>query len=579
MRRIAPLTIALCAILAIAATTHDSPPPSRSATVAVTDDGRIVAVNHDSASVTIVDGAEKHEIRVCSRTQTVVTSASRAFVACGDGLVAKIDLTTRTVERMAAAGVEPFGVALDGERLYVSDTGGAAVRVLDAGTLATLATIATEEYPRGLALHAGRLYVTHFRSGRISIIDTATNAVTRVIGSVVGANLSQAIVVDPDTNRLYVPQTRSNSANAALLFDTTVFPIVAVVNLGSESLPIDRLLIDLIDRPSNMPFDAVLTSSKKLYVVHAGSDDVSVIDAATKKKIAHIGVGSNPRGIALSPDERLAYVNNALSGTLSVIDTATDQIVSTIPLTTIALPPDVLNGKILFHTSNRTTLAKDRWISCATCHFDGSVDGRTWFFRDGPRNTTPLFDLTPTLPLHWSGDLDELQDVESTIRIVQAGSGLADGDSFCTPTCNVNPPNANRSKDLDDLAAFMVSLRPPRRLYVRTEAARRGESHFLGRAGCVSCHPAPLYTDRKTHDVGTGAGDDVERKGNRFDTPSLRGLADTAPYLHDGSAATIRDAITRHTDTGALTPPELDEIVAFLQSIPLPQPKQRAVRH
>ena len=134
------------------------------------------------------------------------------------------------------------------------------------------------------------------------------------------------------------------------------------------------------------------------------------------KAVAHLALGSNPRGIALAPDERFAYVNNTLSGSVSVIDVAANAVVATIDVTTIPLAANILNGKRLFHTSNRTTLSKDRWISCATCHFDGGADGRTWFFRDGPRNTTALFGIGGTLPMHWSGDLDELQDVESTIR-------------------------------------------------------------------------------------------------------------------------------------------------------------------
>lgn len=164
------------------------------------------------------------------------------------------------------------------------------------------------------------------------------------------------------------------------------------------------------------------------------------------------------------------------------------------------------------------------------------------------------------------------------MRTIQSGTGLATGDSHCEPACDRSTPNAGRSKDLDDLAAFMASLRPPHRDPTLSDAAVRGRALFEDpRVDCASCHPTPLYTDRKTHDVGTGS-DPKERKGSAFDTPSLRGLYDTAPYLHDGSAATLGDVLARHGRTGALTSAEREDLIAFLRSIPFLEPRRRAVR-
>src|SRR6202007_1401752 len=191
----------------------------------------------------------------------------------------------------------------------------------------------------------GKLYVTHFRSGRLSMIDTATLAVERVIATGGDSTLSQALWIAGD--RAWLPQTRSNSSNQALLFDTTVFPIVSAVDLtDGVNLTRDRIAIDIADRPSNMPLDLALTSAGKMFVVLAGSDDVSVIAGA--KAVAHLAVGSNPRGVALAPDERFAYVNNTLSGSVSVIDVAANAVVATVDVTTIPLAASILNGKRLF---------------------------------------------------------------------------------------------------------------------------------------------------------------------------------------------------------------------------------------
>ena len=74
------------------------------------------------------------------------------------------------------------------------------------------------------------------------------------------------------------------------------------------------------------------------------------------------------------------------------------------------------------------------------------------------------------------------------------------------------------------------------------------------------------------HDVGTGDGPD-EGFGPAFDTPSLRGVWDGAPYLHDGSAPTLLDVLTnrnagdRHGRTSQLTEGEIQDLIAFLRSL------------
>ena len=102
-------------------------------------------------------------------------------------------------------------------------------------------------------------------------------------------------------------------------------------------------------------------------------------------------------------------------------------------------------------------------------------------------------------------------------------------------------------------------------------AATRGKKLFE-KAGCASCHPAPLYTDKEMYDVGTRT--DRNLKGREeFDTPTLIELYRTGPYLHDGRAATLTDVITtcnpddEHGETSKLTPAQKADLVAFLMSL------------
>jgi cytochrome c peroxidase len=80
-----------------------------------------------------------------------------------------------------------------------------------------------------------------------------------------------------------------------------------------------------------------------------------------------------------------------------------------------------------------------------------------------------------------------------------------------------------------------------------------------------------MYTDLRTHKVGTSGRHD--RTEDRFDTPALVELWRTAPFLHDGSAATLRDVLTtrnlqdQHGRTSHLSPQALDDLAEYLRSL------------
>jgi MYXO-CTERM domain-containing protein len=236
------------------------------------------------------------------------------------------------------------------------------------------------------------------------------------------------------------------------------------------------------------------------------------------------------------------------------------------------------------------------------------MDGRTWDLTqsgEGLRNTIDLRGRAGMGhgPVHWSANFDEIQDFENAIVGDFGGTGLADDGEPPHPPLDARP-NAGRSTDLDDLAAFVSSLADGAESPYRTrdgwlgEAARRGKIVFeSAEVGCTGCHSAPRFTDSVLaddpadyvlHDVGTLGEDSGGRLGAPLvglDTPSLIGLWDTAPYLHDGSAASLRDVITtrnlddRHGRTSSLSDGELDDLVAYILSIdgrpdepPIPMP-------
>ena len=540
-----------------------------------------MAVNPDSDSVTVLDAQSLQilaEIPVGDdpRTLAIAPDSQSALVTNHAGAtLSLLDLAQLVEVGSYAVGSMPYGVVTDGARVFVSEFAPGHVGVLDHNSGERLAHIAVAPFPAGLALSAdgASLYVTHLFSGRVTLIDARSLEVKANITTGASTNLSQFVAISPNGTKAYLPQTRSNVTNTAMLFDNTVFAVVNVLDLGALRLIIrERVTLDTADQPVNMPFAVALSpDGKMLYLANAGSDDLSVIDLSTNQGVAHISVGANPRGIAISPDGARVFVNNVLDGTLSVMETEMHTIAETVTLTEIPLPEPILLGKRIFNSAAAPVLTTDNWISCATCHFDGMMDTRTWLgFPDGPRNTPSLLGVAQTLPMHWSGDLDELQDVEITIRDIQIGSGLIEGEAHDT----LGSAHAGLSPELDALAMYMAILEiPPSPYAASPEQLSRGEAVF-NTLECQSCHPPPLYTDLQLHDVGTGNAAKEKNshgRGTNFDTPSLRALWMTAPYFHDGSATTLPDALhtgNEHNVAAGLSTTEIEDLTAFLLALP-----------
>jgi hypothetical protein len=93
---------------------------------------------------------------------------------------------------------------------------------------------------------------------------------------------------------------------------------------------------------------------------------------------------------------------------------------------------------------------------------------------------------------------------------------------------------------------------------------------FSEKVGCGKCHPEPLYTDLKMHDVGSSV--PVDRRVD-FDTSTLIEVWRTAPYMHDGHYMTMKDLMVagkhgaRSGELDALTEQDLNDLVEFVLSL------------
>ena len=245
-------------------------------------------------------------------------------------------------------------------------------------------------------------------------------------------------------------------------------------------------------------------------------------------------------------------------------------------------------GRALFFDP---VLSVDRTLSCASCHQPARyfTHGRQRPIgtggREGRRNAPSVLNVAYGRSFFWDGRAPSLE--EQVLQPIQAGSELGldlqelvrrlraqdtyraafreafEGDG-------ITPDHVSRA-----LASYLRTLRSgnaaiDRFLQGHSDAlpldARRGFGLFVGRANCGACHIAPLFTDHQFHNTGVSWGSPdsgrfeiTEEDGDRgaFKTPSLRNVAGTAPYMHDGSIATLEEVIEFY-DHGGNPNPYLD---------------------
>ena len=611
--------------------------PTRSSPIVVDPVARRVwTVNPDNDSVTAV-GADsllrEFEVPVGRHpTSIAIDGFGQVWVTCRDDdsiwvLDGQSGSTLATVT--LPWGSAPVSVVFSPDRIagFVAAYGTGLVHRVDAFTRSAGASLDIGPTPRALAVTAdgSELLVTQFLTrdgvGKVhSVSLPAFGAGTSIElpldttsqdGSVAArgaANYLAGIAIDPESELAWVVAKKDNVLRGlfrdgrALTFETTVRALVGVLDPGlGQELVARRLDIDNHGVPSAIAFSE---SGSHAFVTLQDNNRLIVFNALGLE-VARADTGLAPQGVAIDSVSKRVFTHDFLSRTITVLDGTTllgggtpqlPRIAQIVAVSAEALDPVVLRGKQIFYDASDPRMAKDGYLSCAACHIDGDHDGQVWDFSDrgeGLRNTISLRGQggVAGAPLHWSGNFDEVQDFEGDIRNFFGGTGfLSDAASFSgTRSQPLGDPKAGISADLDALAGYVDSLtdtpRSPQRDAdgAMTPEAIAGEALFGG-LGCGSCHAGPRFSDSNTglrHDVGTLLPSSGLRLGgplDGIDTPMLPGLAGTAPYLHDGSAPTVRDVLTTanpaglHGDLMLLSPAQIDELVAYLLQLELAEP-------
>lgn len=273
-------------------------------------------------------------------------------------------------------------------------------------------------------------------------------------------------------------------------------------------------------------------------------------------------------------------------------------------------PAKVALGKRLFFDS---VLSRDRTVSCASCHdparaftapeaVSPGVAGRL-----GKRNASTLINVGDRRALTWAGAspslelqaMIPLEDHAELDMTPEALKGRLNGDAgYVQAFQGAFGEGPSMQTTVRALAAFQRTLTSRWSAFDRYQAGDasaltasqvRGLDLFFDKAECFHCHTGRDFTDGLAHnnamrvfnpDVGVAERTELEADVGRFLTPTLRNVALTGPYLHDGSRSTLRDLLEVYNDGGepnpnaddlirplGLTAAELNDLEAFLHSL------------
>jgi cytochrome c peroxidase len=276
-------------------------------------------------------------------------------------------------------------------------------------------------------------------------------------------------------------------------------------------------------------------------------------------------------------------------------------------------------------------LSLDRTVACATCHrpehgfADREATSTGVLGRRTERNAPTLFNRGFAPRQMWDGRVATLEEqallpieneLEMALPLDEALSRLSADPGYVDAFAAAFGEPPTRAGLAKALAAFVRRLTfgdsPVDRfrggdLAGMSSLERTGMWLFESRGGCWRCHAGPNFSDEDFHNTGVGAAEGRALPGReavtgdprdrgKFKTPTLRALALTAPYMHDGSLATLEEVVDFYARGGnanadldpRLTPVELDPseraaLVAFLRALsraapapPEPEPGEPA---
>ncbi len=568
-----------------------SPTNYTSITDLATADGYLYAADKTGHHVYKLSSLGKIEATYTTNTQVngvcATNDAVYALVGGANGTVIVLDSALQQTGTIAV-GHTPSAMTVQGDKAYVANRFDNTVSVTDLNSRTVTDTIAIEgREPIDMVAANGKLYVAcHLPneastedvvSADVAVVDLTTDKVVRNIALINGAGGVKSIAATSDGSKVFVSHIIARYTYPTTQLDrgwinTNGFSMIDTSNDTAQAV-----LLDEVELGAANPWGiAVSEDDSQLIVALSGTDEAMVVDiAAMSQKIAAVKAGTgvvtatdkiadylpflddcrtrislNGKGArAVTVANGKAYIGQYFTGDIAVLDITAKQ--AGAPLTVAQQPANdaVRTGEILFSDAN---LCYQKWQSCLSCHPDALADGLNWDnMNDGlgnPKSAKSLLYSHRTPPVMVTGIRDTAETaVRAGMKFIQF--------------------NVMDDAQLDHIDKYLMSLQPVQSPYrntdgTLTESAQRGAALFES-AGCATCHPAPLYTDMQTHDVGTTAGGNWENRA--MDTPTLVEVWRTGAWLHDGRYRDMKEVVRLFAPD--LSDDEVEDLANFVLSI------------
>lgn len=543
--------------------------PSRS--LASSDTTLVVAQGYTPylGQINLLDGTLGSEIPVGPWPVSVALSpdGAWAFVAhAGNDTLGFVDMTERRLVDALWVGDAPAEVIVsaDGANAYVSLRTEGMVAQVDLNTRTLVQKYPVMPDPRALELNTAgtTLYVAGHRTGQtarypygedpiedetdIIALDTATGTVTQVFSDV--GNVLTDLLLDEDTQRLYVAETTSFPERGLVTIDTPPFESQITVFDTSTGEQVTSHTLQPASEGQGFPLgiQAIELQEDTLWAVTEGGEITVSLDKETLTETGRLLTQGGPRDLLATPKGVFVHASQnfevARIGDNGKID-------ETWAVGTDPRSPDAKAGQLHFIRPGNGYGAN---FSCNSCHLEGVGDTRIW--QAGPLQTwetsRPMMWLEGTAPLGWGAYVADVRTF---------------GYTGFTSIINKWP----EADDAEELATYLASLSPPPKANAWTqrdgtlsEAGLRGKALYEGKAQCASCHALPLTTSNVTFDNGVSE--------HRTSTPVLVGAYRHNVWLKEAQARTLRDAIQAvldWTDVTDLTSEELDDLTRYVQEL------------
>lgn len=577
------------------APTHGAAPEQAGSAIVAVGKGALV-IDADSGKLLRVDD------KLVARASLDVAPGAAQLVY--DPAAARAYVSDRKNDKIVVVGVgdkleklgawstpaEPFGVALSPDRktLLVTTVADRALVALDTASGKELWRHPLGRDPRGVAISEdGRIaIVAYLATGTVERIDLANARHAGGQISLAAAPLNNGRgFVQPDqgpdigkgfarnafavrfignqlavvAHQISVPiqagDGRENTGSYGGGFTPPIEHRIAFLGPTEDGVTAQIGARVAVHQPQAIAWDP---ASDTIYVAGYGSEDLLAVGNASQASAQLVATGPlvaqgqvcGPQGLAVADGGDVLVwcgvsrkVIRAKVTAAQVTAAATSDELARSRLDKVAH-----RGLELFRAANDARVSTRGALACASCHPEGREDGLSWKI-NGHTLQTPLLDgrVAGTHPYKWDGgDADLPTSLSSTMKRL-GGAGLP-------------------ADDVKALSAYLEQLPAPRRPTVDTAQATRGKKLFESELGCNTCHDGAKLTDREKHDVGSDALKQV-------DTPSLIGVGESAPYYHDGSAASLqallRDNGNIHgmADTSKLSDPQISDLVAYLETL------------